>query len=306
MTKVQSPFDVVVVGNVGIDTNVYLYGEDIDWSVEGNFSENIDYIGQAGGYTSRMYAALGYRTAFVGHVGADVNGRFIRDTFAQDGIDTTALGTDPTGTARSVNIMYRDGRRKNFYDGKGHMQLEPDWKASRRVLAGAKLAHFHLPNWARHLLPVARELGVTIACDIQDVVDVDDAYRREFVEFADVVFFSAVNYDDPTPLMTTFRQRNANAIMVVGMGARGCALGTPDGIQFFPPVTMAAAVVDSNGAGDGLASGFLSGYVLDGLPLDAAVQRGQLLARTTCTLRATTDMLPTKAALMQMASSKQA
>jgi hypothetical protein len=28
-------FDVVVVGNVGIDTNVYLYGADIDFSIEG-------------------------------------------------------------------------------------------------------------------------------------------------------------------------------------------------------------------------------------------------------------------------------
>ena len=62
----QQGFEVVVVGNVGIDTNVYLPGRDIDFSVEANFTENLDCLGQAGGYASRGYAQLGRRTAFIG------------------------------------------------------------------------------------------------------------------------------------------------------------------------------------------------------------------------------------------------
>jgi hypothetical protein len=52
---------VVVIGNIGIDTNVYFSGDRIDLTVEANFTSNIDMIGQAGGYASRGYAALGYR-----------------------------------------------------------------------------------------------------------------------------------------------------------------------------------------------------------------------------------------------------
>ena len=111
-------FDVVVVGNVGIDTNVYLRRADIDFTVESNFTENVDYVGQAGGYTSRGFAQLGKKTAFIGYVGDDHNGRFIREEFRRDGIDTDALFIDPSGTSRSINFMYQDGRRKNFYDGK--------------------------------------------------------------------------------------------------------------------------------------------------------------------------------------------
>src|SRR5512136_3119189 len=170
-------FDVAVVGNVGIDTNVYFYGRDIDFNVEANFTENLDYIGQAGGYASRGYARLGKRTAFIGHVGDDFSGRFIRGELARDGIDTTALFTDPGGTARSINFMYPDGRRKNFYDGKSHMTLQPDLSICRKVLAQARLAHFNIPNWARQLLPLAKDLGVTIVCDLQDVVQAGDAYR---------------------------------------------------------------------------------------------------------------------------------
>ncbi len=284
-------FDVVVVGSVGIDTNVYLPGADIDFDVEANFTENLDYLGQAGGYASRGYAQLGKRTAFIGYVGDDYHGRFIREELARDGIDTTALFTDPMGTARSVNCMYQDGRRKNFYDGKGHMQLRPDLEICRVVLAEAALVHFNLPNWARYLLPMARELGLTVACDLQDVISVDDAYRRDFIEYADILFCSAVNYPDPTPLIEAFLAVNPDHVIIVGMGAEGCALGTRDSVRFFPAVDIGVPVIDTNGAGDGLAVGFLTSYILDGYSLVDSVWRGQIAARYTCTLKASSSNL---------------
>jgi len=286
-------FEVVVVGNVGIDTNVYVPGGDIDFTVESNFTENLDYVGQAGGYSSRGYAQLGRKTAFIGYVGDDYQGRFIRREFARDGIDATALFVDPAGSSRSINFMYQDGRRKNFYDGKGHMDLQPDLDLCRAVLAGSRLAHFSLPNWARHLLPIARELGLTIACDIQDVIAIDDAYRQDFVEQADILFFSAVNQADPAPLIEAFLALNPAQIVISGMGARGCALGTRDGVEYFPPVEMQSPVVDTNGAGDGLAVGFLTSYVLEGYSLQDSIRRGQIAARHTCTQRASSSSLIT-------------
>jgi sugar/nucleoside kinase (ribokinase family) len=290
-------FDVAVVGNVGIDTNVYIPGSDIDFDVESNFTENLDYVGQAGGYSSRGYAQLGKSTAFVGYVGDDYNGEFIRREFTRDGIDMTALSIDPQGTSRSINFMYRDGRRKNFYDGKDHMHLQPDLETCAAVLARAKLTHFHIPNWARHLLPMACDLGLTIACDIQDVVRPHDEYRKDYVEYADILFFSAVNRADPTPLIETFLEAKPSQIVISGMGARGCAVGTQTGIEFFPPVEMTAPVIDTNGAGDGLAVGFLTSFVLDGYSLADSVLRGQIVARYTCTQKASSSSLITSAQL---------
>ena len=54
---------------------------------------------------------------------------------------------------------------------------------------------------------------------------------------------------------------------------------------------------DTNGAGDSLAVGFLSRYVLDGYGLEDAILRGQIAARHACvsrhacTLRGTSDGL---------------
>lgn len=292
-------FDVVVVGNVGVDTNVYIAGAGIDFGVESNFTENLDYVGQAGGYAARGYAQLGKKTAFVGYVGDDYSGRFVREELAGDGIDTSAVFIDPLGTGRSINFMYRDGRRKNFYDGKGHMHLQPDLEACAAVLAEARLAHFSIPNWARYLLPVARELGLTIACDVQDVVSAHDGYRQDFVKYADILFFSAVNQADPTPLIEAFLAIRPDQIIVVGMGAEGCALGRREGVDFFPAVEMERPVIDTNGAGDGLAVGFVTSFVLDGYSLQDAILRGQISARYTCTLKASSSNLITPEELDQ-------
>lgn len=280
---------VVVVGNAGVDTNVYVGGP-VDLGVETHFTENLDAVGQSGGFVSRGYAQLGYATAFIGHVGEDGAGRMVREAFARDLIDTRALFVDPAGTARSVNLVFPDGARKSFYDGKSHMTLTPDLDVCRSVLTDARLAHFSIPNWARHLLPVARAAGAVIACDLQDVRDVNDPYRREFVEEADFLFFSSA---DPAPLIDAFlgvRDR----VVVAGMGAAGCALGTREGIQYFPPVTMESPVVDTNGAGDALAVGFLSSHVLDGRSLAESIHRGQIAARFTCTLRSNSSALITR------------
>jgi sugar/nucleoside kinase (ribokinase family) len=289
----EKNFDAVVVGNVGIDTNVYFPSAEVDFDREANFTENLDYVGQAGGYACRGYAQLGKRTAFIGYVGDDFSGHFIRDELARDGVDTTAVFIDPAGTSRSINFMYQDGRRKNFYDGKSHMQLQPDRGVCRSVLEQARLAHFNIPNWARQLLPIAQESGVTIACDLQDVVTLHDGYREDFIDYADIVFFSAANQPDPKPLIEELLQWKPSLIVVSGMGAAGCALGTHAGIRYFEPVTMEAPVIDTNGAGDGLAVGFLSSYVLDGYSLEDSVRRGQIAARYTCTRKASSSRLIT-------------
>ncbi|HPG37831.1 MAG TPA: carbohydrate kinase family protein [bacterium] len=286
-------FDVTVIGNVGIDTNIY-YGDGLDSRVESNFTENIDCIGQAGGYASRGFARLGLNTAFIGFIGNDANGRFIKDVFNDDGINTEGLYIDHAGTNRSINFMYRDGRRKNFYDGKSHMTLLPDLEKCRTILHASRLVHFNIPNWARRLLPIARECGAKISCDIQDVTDVYDPYRQDFINHADIIFFSCVNHASPQPIIESLLKLNSNLTIVAGMGVRGCALGTVKGIQFFEAIELDAPVVDTNGAGDSLAVGFLSSYIIDGYSPQDSVLRGQIAARYVCTLKANSDHLITR------------
>jgi sugar/nucleoside kinase (ribokinase family) len=297
-----SPLEVVVIGNAGVDTNIYLPGKDIDFDHEANFTTNIDYVGQAGGYASRGYAQLGWRTGFIGALGDDMAGEMVNRKFQGDSIDMRGVFNDPAGTARSINFMYSDGRRKNFYDGKSHMDLPVPLDGLVGILQGARLAHFNIPNWARRVLPLAKRMGVTIACDIQDTTDIHDPYRLDFIAFADYLFFSAANFSDPAVLIEQFLNQKPDLTVICGMGARGCALGIRSGIQYFPPPALDLPVVDTNGAGDGLAVGFLSSRVLENRSLEESILRGQITARFTCSIKASTDHLITREELDRLSA----
>jgi len=278
---------VVVIGNIGIDTNVFLQGDMIDLVHESNYTCNLDTIGQAGGYASMGYARLGVPTAFIGYVGADPMGDFIRDALASEKIDTSALFVDPQGTSRSINLVLADGSRRNFYDGKSHMELEPPLQPCLNRLRNARLAHFNIPNWARRLLAPAQELGVTIACDLQDVMDLADLYRMDFVRAADYLFFSAVNHPHPASHIHAYLDLNPGLTILATMGARGVALADASGITNFAALELDLPLVDTSGAGDAFASGFLVSRVLEGRELEASVMRGQICARYKCAQRST-------------------
>jgi sugar/nucleoside kinase (ribokinase family) len=291
-------FDVVVVGNIGIDTNVYLPpGQDGNGAVEGAFTENVDCIGHAGAYGAFGFRALGCRTGFIGYVGDDVLGRWITAELADAGVEAL-LPIDPAGTSRSVNLISAAAERRSFYDGKSHLGLAPDLDSCRAFLAGARHLHLNIPHWARRLLPVARELGLTVSVDLQDMTSLDDPYRRDFVDGADVVFCSAVNLD-PTELGAALRARNPEALVVLGMGSRGAGLATAEGFRHFLPVSHTAPVIDPNGAGDSLAVGFVTAHLLDGRPIDEAMAWGQTAARHACTIRAKWRRLITRAVLVE-------
>jgi len=288
---------VVVVGNIGIDTNIYLPGDAIDLAHEANFTTNLDTVGQAGGYASRAYLRLGADVAFIGYIGADWMGEYIQTVLESDGINSSGLFIDPQGTSRSVNLVYPDGSRRNFYDGRSHMLLQPPLEDCAKLFAGARLAHFNIPNWARQLLPAARELGLTIACDIQDVVDPSDPYRQDFIRYADYLFFSAANHPDPRPVIEYYMTINPEVVILSTMGAEGCAITTNTGIKHYPAVPLDLPVVDTNGAGDAFAAGFLVSRVLEGRGLEEAVRRGQICARYKCAQRSSSANMITRALL---------
>ena len=296
-------FEVVVVGNVGIDTNVFLPSspELIDGlREEGHFSSNVDYVGRAGGFSSRGFAGLGLSTAFLGHVGDDQLGQWVRGELAADGIDLRGLGIDPEGTARSVNLMGSDGSRINFYDGRGHRNLTVDPGMAQELFTGSRLVMFHLPDWARHLLPAARNAGAVIACDLQDVRDPDDEYLTEFIDGADILFVSSTHHLNPAPMLKRLVRRSNGSMVVCGRGGLGVAIATTDGIRVYPPPRIDLPIVDTNGAGDALAVGFLVAHELEARSVEESVQRGQLAARWTCAQRASSSTLITREQLEEL------
>lgn len=145
---------------------------------------------------------------------------------------------------------------------------------------------------------MAKENGVKIAVDLQDICDINDPYRRDFIEAADFLFFSAANQADPRPIIEELLKRNPRQIVVSGMGAQGCMLGSSSGIQHFPAVQLDLPVIDTNGAGDSLAVGFLSSILLEGCSIEDSIRRGQIAARYCCAQKASSSHLIRKEQLI--------
>ena len=128
-----------------------------------------------------------------------------------------------------------------------------------------------------------------VSVDLQDLHDVDDPYRRDFIAAADVVFVSSVHLADPRAALDALHR--PGRLVVCGRGARGCAVRSDDGYREYEAVSLPEPVVDTTGAGDALAAGVLSAFVIDGRPIDEAVHRGQLAARWCCSHRGSGELI---------------
>jgi sugar/nucleoside kinase (ribokinase family) len=275
---------VCVVGNPGLDTLVLLGEDHPDLDADGHFVRNVDTPGHAPFYTALTLATLGHRVRVLGSVGDDLAGAALRGALQGAGIDTGSLFTDPAGTARSVNLVRPDGRRTFFFDGAGHMTLQPPADLVQAALAGADLVLSALPNWGREVLAEARAAGIPIAVDLQDARSVDDPYRAGFVATADHLFASAAHLPDPAAAARAWFADGPARTVVLGLGARGAVLAQrgegSSSVQVLeqPPPAVELPIVDTTGCGDALAVGFLDGLLAGRSPGDA-LHRGQLAAR---------------------------
>ncbi len=291
--------EVVVVGAAGVDTCIYLPAEPFDpqqplrLSDDAYFTQNIDAVGQAGGYASRGYATLGYATAYLGAIGDDLAGQGVRQGLTAAGIDISTCFLDPAGTARSINLVRPDGRRVACYDGRGNPDLQPDLSGASGLLEGARLCHLNVPNWARMVIPLAQEAGVPIVTDLQDVRSVDDPYRLDFVLGSHLVCFSTAHVGDPEPVMAAYWRRRPGLIQLAGMGEQGCAVGIDGRVYRFAPPDLPLPILDTNGAGDALCVGFVTALLLDGMDVPQAAARAQTAARITCAQRVPKQALAT-------------
>ena len=240
-------------------------------------------------------ASLGGTAAFIGRVADDELGRIFRHDLAAAGVHAELVG-GPTSlaTARSLILVTPDAERTmNTYLGAasqlGEAQIDPALYTLGHVIYLEGFL-FSTPSNQQAFLTAARTAkaaGRKVALSLSDCFCVE-GYRAEFksliAEYVDILF---ANEPEITALYETEDFAAAAdeagrtvAIACLTKGAAGSVI-VADGRTIRVPADSVDRVVDTTGAGDLYAAGFLYGYT-QGMDLEmcghiAALAAGEII-----------------------------
>ncbi|MER8047773.1 adenosine kinase [Streptomyces sp. NPDC094032] len=284
----ESDIDVLVLGGAGVDTIVYVPELPLPFADSHMIRPGIETrAGQTGDFVALGLHRLGLRTHHLDLIGADPEGELVRAFHRDQGIPLTEV-PHPAGTKRAVNLVGPDGRRLSLYDAtRAHDDDRLPPETVKALAARSGHAHVSLTQPCARTLPALRDAGVTLSTDLHDW-DGSSAYHEPFAYEADVVFLSTVALADPEHTLRAIAARGRASVVVATAGAAGAYLltGPADELVHVPAVTPPAPVVDSNGAGDAFAAGFLAAW-LSGAPVRECALHGSVAGAYACTVPAT-------------------
>ena len=225
-------------------------------------------------------ARLGLKTRFVGKVGNDGLADTFVERFRTAGVDMSRVKRASVANARCLALVTPDAQRTMRTSLGAAMTLTPA-EISPADFRGVRHAHIEGYLVFNHalceaVLNAARADGCTISLDLSSFEVVNDSRAWMLGQFGrgiDIVF---ANEDE---IRALFPGRGADyralalelashgVIAAVKMGREGAWVARKDEVHRIPPVHLKDAV-DTNGAGDAWAAGFLFGY-LRGRPLAA-------------------------------------
>lgn len=215
-------------------------------------------------------AGLGMPTAILGKVGRDREGEFFQQSLtARGGRDDLFRYSGDLPTGRCLSLITPDSDRTMRAHFGASAELKPeeididDFKNIRHVhMEGYQL---YLPGVVEKIVEKAKAAGCTISIDLSafEVVRICNEQLWKLLPYFDVIFaneFEACELLGPgTPEELVSRLGEFSSVACVMLCERGSIVKSPGGIDQVPANLVKA--VDTTGAGDLWACGFLYGYL---------------------------------------------
>ena len=282
--------DVVVVGDVMVDVLAAMS------TGLARGSDTPAAITTAGGGSAANVAAWlagqGVPTSYVGRVGDDALGRESVAGLTDRGV-TAWVSIDPeltTGTC--IVLVEPGGERSMLPDAGANATLSPDHVPQRPFRPGG---HLHLSGYTL-LNPGSRDAGLaalslaaaadmTVSLDPSSGALLEQVGAARFLEMTRGVDLLLANRDEAAVLAGTDDPHQAAEQLgdtyrevVVKVGANG-ALWQQGFITASAPAERNIEVVDTTGAGDAFAAGFLASWLLHPEPETALAAGNRLAAK---------------------------
>ncbi len=244
--------------------------------------------GGSSGNTTFALAELGARTAFLGKIGNDSYGSFYREAFVNAGGDGSRFKVGDQANGRCVSLITPDSERTMRTDLGAAMTLAPDEVKAEDF---AKVKHVHVEGYLLFnrdlmlaVLKQAKAAGCTISLDLAsfEVVEASrDSLPEILSEYIDLVF---ANEDEAKAFaQDSISKPEAHAellakyvdVAAVKVGKDGAWIAA-DGKVVHTQAIQGINAVDTTGAGDYWAAGFLFGRLRGRTP-EVCAHYGALL-----------------------------
>jgi sugar/nucleoside kinase (ribokinase family) len=237
-------------------------------------------------------ARLGLRTTFIGKVGNDGLAKAYVGRFAAAGVDVSRFKRGAVANARCLALVTPDAQRTMRTCLGAAMTLSPG-EISAADFRGVRHAHIEGYLVFNHelceaVLNAARAAGCTISLDLSAFEVVNASREWMFKQFGHGIDIVFANEDEIRALYpgrgddyeALARELAAHDVVAaVKMGRDGSWVARGDEVHRIPPIHLLDAV-DTNGAGDAWAAGFLYGY-LTNRPLEACGAIASILGSET-------------------------
>ena len=286
LAQVEEEFIQNIAGGKG---GMELVGsEEMDQLVEKLDSTVLKACGGSAGNTTFAIARLGIRAKFLGQLGKDREGKFYTDEFAQLGGDISSFKfIDDVYTARCLSMVTPDSERTMRTDLGAAALLNPDAITSADF---ADIDFVHMegyllfnPVLAEKVLQSAKEAGCKVSLDLgsfEVVAAAGEKLESLLDKYVDYVFANEdearayTGTDDPQDALKSLGK--VCEVVVVKLGGQGLWFSENKQEAVFVAADEAESVIDTTGAGDFWAAGFIWG-VLTGKSLEESASVGAVL-----------------------------
>lgn len=264
-------------------------------------------------------ARLGHSVRYLGAVGDDPFGQRIRRELEGEGIDLGDFLTNPAApTGFQLKSRVAQGDPEVVYFRKGSAAARLTWSQwAETAIRSARHVHVtgifaalttETREFSFNAMRTAKRAGATVTFDpnLRPALwpDTDEMITviNELAEHADCVLPGlaegrlTTGRESPEGIAEFYRTRGASQV-VLKLGDDGALLHSDRGVVTEPAFRV--DVVDTVGAGDGFAAGWISAG-LDGLDETSALRRACVVGALATTSEGDKDGLPTRARLMEL------
>lgn len=268
--------------------------------------------GGAAANTASWLAGLGVHAVLLGRVGDDPAGRSASDGLRAAGVEVR-FTIDPVMATGTVIVLVEPGGERTMVPDPGansalttqDLPIEAFTPGAHLHLSGYTLLKPGSRDAGLAALELARASGMTVSVDVASVGPLSTVGAQRFLGWidgidvlfanrAEAAFLAGGGADDDDPEQTTAVLAQHCGLAVVKLGADGASARTSAGafehaaaVQLDPD-----SAVDSTGAGDAFAAGFLHGWLTGRSTADALRSGCTLAARAVSAIGARTGIGP--------------